>query len=550
MDECALPLLERANGRAVCSVPDQIVYPALRGARRARDVAFVRHSAAVPPPHRRHRLRNRARRGKTLRDPPDKERLMRTRLWTTTLLCALGWSGTAWTQTSNPKAYGAKGDGVADDAPAISAALAAMPASGGVLELSPGVYRITASIRLKKKVIMAGAGYTVSSAVEDRAPAVLVKDGDFEGISVEADACILRDLQLDGKAGNGGAGIVVKAARAVLENVAVTNQGGVGVRIGSPRINANLWRIFNLVVLNNGSHGLYIHDPDPGTPDVNAGILVGLDTRVNRGDGLRIDNAIDNIFHGVTAQGNAGYGITMHGTVANKAIGHIFWFPYAEANQRGEILLDTNAVLTVVFGINALTKLDGIIDRGTQSFVLGHDRAKVAGRLFRSPVAFTAARISHPAISGYWDLTQDSTNRSLLVTLNGSDADPVIARFQHGGRGRVELQADGALLETHVALAYSFTVRADASRGNYFTLLVTDADGFTIANPLNLVPGQRITYDIKNGAGRNMGTITWGHLFLLAGGSFTNPANGKRRLITFRYDGANLVEESRSQGDT
>src|SRR5439155_15085127 len=120
--------------------------------------------------------RNRARRGKTLRDPPDKERLMRTRLWTTTLLCALGWSGTAWTQTSNPKAYGAKGDGVADDAPAISAALAAMPASGGVLELSPGVYRITAPLRLSKKVIVAGAGFTEEPVGTSRAAGGLVKD--------------------------------------------------------------------------------------------------------------------------------------------------------------------------------------------------------------------------------------------------------------------------------------------------------------------------------------------------------------------------------------
>ncbi len=475
---------------------------------------------------------------------------MGTRFWTTTLLCALGWSGTAWTQTFNPKAYGARGDGAADDTPAINAALAAVPAAGGVLELSPGVYRITAPIRLSKKVIVAGAGFTEDPAVTSRAAVVLVKDGTFDGISVEADACILRDFQLDGTAGNGGAGIVVKAARVVLENVAVMNQGGVGVRIGSPHTNANLWRIFNLVVVKNGSHGLYIHDPDPRIPDVNAGILVGLDTRRNGGDGLRIDNATDNIFHGVMAADNAGYGINLHGTPGDKATGHIFWFPYAESNQRGDILLDTNAVFNVVFGFNALTKVDGTIDRGRENLVLGHDRAKVGGRLFRSPVAFTAARISHPAISGYWDLTQDATNRRLLVTLNGSDADPVIARFQHGGRGRVELQADGALLETHVALTYNFTVRADASRGNYFTLLVTDADGFTIANPLNLVPGQRITYDIKNGAGRNMGTITWGQLFLLAGGSFTNPANGKRRLITFRYDGANLVEESRSQGDT
>src|SRR2546430_13530574 len=70
-----------------------------------------------------------ARDAKTLRNSTDEERLMLTRLWTTTLLCALGWSGTAWTQTFNPRAYGAKGDGAADDTPAINAALAAVPAA-------------------------------------------------------------------------------------------------------------------------------------------------------------------------------------------------------------------------------------------------------------------------------------------------------------------------------------------------------------------------------------------------------------------------------------
>jgi len=42
-----------------------MVYRALRAARRPRDVAVVRHSAAVPPPHHRHRLRNRACHAKT-----------------------------------------------------------------------------------------------------------------------------------------------------------------------------------------------------------------------------------------------------------------------------------------------------------------------------------------------------------------------------------------------------------------------------------------------------------------------------------------------------
>src|SRR3989441_4677282 len=99
------------------------------------------------------------------------------------------------------------------------------------------------------------------------------------------------------------------------------NQGGVGVRIGSSHANANLWRIFNLVVVKNGSHGLYIHDPDPRIPDVNAGILLGLDARRNGGDGLRIDHATHNIFPRGMAAGNAGYGLNRHGTPAEKATG-------------------------------------------------------------------------------------------------------------------------------------------------------------------------------------------------------------------------------------
>src|SRR2546425_11199538 len=108
---------------------------------------------------------------------------MYTRLWSTTLLCALGGSGTAWTQTFNPRAYGAKGDGAADDTPAINAALAAVPAAGGGLELSPRVYRITAPIRLAEKIILAGAGVTEDAAAPTRAAAGRLKDGDIDGSS-------------------------------------------------------------------------------------------------------------------------------------------------------------------------------------------------------------------------------------------------------------------------------------------------------------------------------------------------------------------------------
>lgn len=45
-----------------------------------------------------------------------------------------------------------------------------------------------------------------------------------------------------------------------------------------------------------------------------------------------------------------------------------------------------------------------------------------------------------------------------------------------------------------------------------------------------------------------MGAITWNAVYKLAG-AFTNPADTKRRTITFGYDGTNWVEQSRAAAD-
>jgi polygalacturonase len=98
------------------------------------------------------------------------------------------------------------------------------------------------------------------------------------------------------------------------------------------------------------------------------------------------------------------------------------------------------------------------------------------------------------------------------------------------------------------ALTYGVTVNTSADTGPIFTLVVTNGTAFTIAAPTNPTFGREITYDVKNSSGGAMGVITWNAPFLLAG-AFVNPANTKRRTITFYYDGTSWVEKNRAAAD-
>lgn len=104
------------------------------------------------------------------------------------------------------------------------------------------------------------------------------------------------------------------------------------------------------------------------------------------------------------------------------------------------------------------------------------------------------------------------------------------------------------LLNTVQTLTYSATIATDVQTGKYFVIVATDTSAFTISNPTNAVAGRELTYDIKNSSGGVMGAITWGGDFKLAG-AFTNPADTKRRTISFYHDGTNWIETSRVAAD-
>jgi hypothetical protein len=98
-----------------------------------------------------------------------------------------------------------------------------------------------------------------------------------------------------------------------------------------------------------------------------------------------------------------------------------------------------------------------------------------------------------------------------------------------------------------VTQPYSASISPDSSTVKK-TIVVTNTSAFTINATSNPFPGAAIIFDIKNSSGAAMGTITWNAIYKLAG-SFTNPADTKRRTISFVYDGTDWVETGRSASD-
>jgi hypothetical protein len=138
----------------------------------------------------------------------------------------------------------------------------------------------------------------------------------------------------------------------------------------------------------------------------------------------------------------------------------------------------------------------------------------------------------------------DINNRSslLLNTIVGS----TIYAIRSNGISKIQ-----QLVNTINAPTYGTTVAIDSSLANIFPIVVTNTTAFTVSNPINSQAGQIITIQIKNSSGGAMGAITWSSSFRLAGGTFTNPANGYLRSITFALDstGSLWYEISRTTAD-
>lgn len=106
-----------------------------------------------------------------------------------------------------------------------------------------------------------------------------------------------------------------------------------------------------------------------------------------------------------------------------------------------------------------------------------------------------------------------------------------------------------AQLTTVAAATYGATVATDAAVAAHVTVAATNGTAFTIAAPANAKKGRTITFDISNTSGGSLGTVTWNAVFKLDATGFANPANGKRKTITFRHDGSAWVQLGPTSAD-
>jgi Pectate lyase superfamily protein len=139
--------------------------------------------------------------------------------------------------------FGAVGDGTADDTVAINAALAAVPATGGVVYLPAGRYKVTSPLLIQQEATMvvgAGAGQKAAATQDARGTRIEIAAG-FSGtevIRVQRAAndrplygVTLRDFAVDGGLVGTVDGILYRSNAGLVEHVHVHRMGGNGFRL-------------------------------------------------------------------------------------------------------------------------------------------------------------------------------------------------------------------------------------------------------------------------------------------------------------------------------
>ena len=397
--------------------------------------------------------------------------------------------------------FGADPTGVADSGAAIAAAIASLPtggtAYGGIVQFGKGVYlSANTKITIPNGVWLKGEG----------APATQIKAGNsFNQTALVTNAvqdgtqeyAYVSDLFLDGNKGGGAV-----CSNAVLDFVSLFVNSA----------------ILNVVITSGSAYGLRLHASNSGAGG--SGPVLVDNSWVVSCDNHNIMLSAD------AASVNAATGYYLHRVTSEH-----------QATGKSSVYIQGNGKLNLV-SIRDLHIEQANTGASTQSITLdGATDVIVDGAQIQSASSASGGILITNQATNVRFRFQNITNINVITAILTDQKNSVTF-----GAVNLPFYAApdfGIHQDRAQTLTYSAAINTDMALGNYCIIVVSNGTAFTLNSPTNAQIGETLTYEIVNASGGAMGTITWGANFSYRDTSWTNPANGKRRLIQFKYRQAN-----------
>lgn len=442
-------------------------------------------------------------------------------------------------------AFGAIGDGVHDDGPAFSAALAA--AGGRPVYVPAGTYRIATQILYQTagevpgaRLIGAGMYKTILDSAVSGACIKIDGSGGLPSTSFQYGIQVADLSIVTTTSPVGGRGIdVVGGWYVEIERVRIEGLSADAIRLFSEAADADsphFVRVTQCGLLGNGGWGIHVN-PDVAIGTIGCLDVVGSQIVQNASGGVKWSGIACRLAQ-CSFSYNGGPGV------------------YALVNGVQNQLLEV-ADSEFDSNLTAHVQIDHVFGALIQNCAFSHG---VFGGTFRPTRAVIVGDGTHAPIGveiRRCRVRSTPTNPSLATTVfevkalaestqiqdtawpsfSGANA----TRFSDAGTNtliRDEGRMVGMLGAPTIAdIADGTTFTPDLFGGSYYRLRTLGATAI-IATPLNPSPGRELVFSVFNGAGAPT-AVTWGAGYLMAG--YTDPAAAKRRTARFVYDGSSFL---------
>lgn len=316
------------------------------------------------------------------------------------------------------KAFGAVGDGVADDTAAIQAALDVVNASpaGGVVTLGVGVFKITSTLTItNSRVVLRGVMRAGDFDTTSSQTGTTIRWGGTNGggpmiqIVPPTNAPILTSGRLENITFNGSSGGGLVAATGWMlvnvfgwefKNIELRAFSTVAIDTSSQAVSSGIKgvvrNVFDNVVIRLDSGvpnaiGMRLDAPD-NAGNVNHNIFRAVHIHYYNGVGIQLINADTNWFHGITAHRLLnGTGIAVE---------------FRGSNSSSSLTARYNTFVGLSQDFDTGTGHGGVIARGTSSYTFpSHDNFLLGiteGNSNPRPVVETGATLRYITDAGYY----------------------------------------------------------------------------------------------------------------------------------------------------